>query len=336
MIVSLWMTVRLKNAKAEEEKMNRSMGMNLDNNMIDITGRINNRRVPRGSLVAMVTPFCEDGSVNVERIRELVEWHIEQETDGIVALGTTGETPVLNEEERDLVARTTIEAAAGRIPVIVGSGSNNTAESREQSIRYQEMGADGLLVITPYYNRTNKSGMIWHFTEIADAVNIPVILYNVPGRTGCSLTYEALEVLSQHPNIVGIKEASGDISFVSKISRLISDDFSIWSGNDDMIIPVLSLGGAGVISVLANILPRETHQMVTAYLEGDGAAAREMQLHYLDFINALFIETNPIPIKEAMNTNQMNVGGYRLPLYPMEEVTKARLVETMRGVGFAV
>lgn len=312
------------------------MNINAETNMVDITGRINNRRIPRGSLVAMITPFSADGSVNVGRIQELVEWHIAEGTDAIVALGTTGETPVLSEEERDLVARTTIGAAAGRIPVIVGSGSNNTAESREQSLRYQEMGADGLLVITPYYNKTNKAGMIWHFTEIADAVSIPIILYNVPGRTGCSLTYEALEVLSRHPNIVGIKEASGDISFVSKISRLINEDFSIWSGNDDMIIPVLSLGGAGVISVLANILPGETHRMVTAFLEGDVKCARDMQLHYLDFINALFIETNPIPIKEAMNTACMNVGGYRLPLYPMEEITRNRLVETMRGIGFAV
>lgn len=305
-------------------------------NMIDISTRMNNRRIPRGSFVAMITPFREDGSVNVERIRELVEWHIEEETDAIVALGTTGETPVLSEEERDIVARTTIEAAAGRIPVLVGSGSNNTAESIEQSVRYQEMGADGLLVITPYYNKTNKAGMIHHFSAIADAVSIPIILYNVPGRTGCALSYEALEVLCRHPNIVGIKEASGDISFVSRVSRLISEDFAIYSGNDDMIIPVLSLGGAGVISVLANILPRETHRMVNAFHTGDVSSARELQLHYLDFINALFIETNPIPIKEAMNTASMNVGGYRLPLYPMEDGTRAHLVETMRDIGFAV
>ncbi len=312
---------------AEEDKMN------TNRNMIDITGRLNNRRIPRGSLVALITPFTEDASVNFDRIRELVEWHITNGTDGIVALGTTGETPVLSEEERDEIVRTIIETAAGRIPVIVGSGCNNTAESRAQSIRYEAMGADGLLVITPYYNRTNKTGMIMHFTEIADAVSIPIILYNVPGRTGCPLTYEAVERLSRHPNIVGIKEASGDISLVSKLARLISDDFAMYSGNDDMIVPLLSLGGAGVISVLANILPRETHDLVALFHEGNIQASRDIQLHYLDFINALFIETNPIPIKEAMNIANLNVGGYRLPLYPMEENNRAHLLETMRNVG---
>jgi len=304
--------------------------------MIDITGRLQNRRMPRGSIVALITPFNEDSSVNYDRIRELVEWHIANGTDGIVALGTTGETPVLNDEERDQIVRTIIEASAGRIPVIVGSGCNNTAESREQSIRYEAMGADALLVITPYYNRTNKTGMIRHFTEIADAVSIPIILYNVPGRTGCPLTYEAVEALSHHPNIVGVKEASGDISLVSKIARLITDDFVLYSGNDDMIVPLLSVGGAGVISVFANILPRETHRMVEAFHAGDLETAREIQLRYLDFINALFIETNPIPIKEAMNAVGMNVGGYRLPLYPMEENTRAHLLRTMEEVGFVL
>ncbi|MDD3350697.1 MAG: 4-hydroxy-tetrahydrodipicolinate synthase [Eubacteriales bacterium] len=310
--------------------------MNTNTNMIDITGRLNNRRIPRGSLVALITPFTEDASVNYDRIRELVEWHIASGTDGIVALGTTGETPVLTEQERDRIVETIIQTAAGRIPVIVGSGCNNTAESREQSIRYEAMGADGLLVITPYYNRTNKTGMIMHFTEIADAVSIPIILYNVPGRTGCPISYEAVERLSHHPNIVGIKEASGDISLVSKIARLISDDFAMYSGNDDMIVPLLSLGGAGVISVLANILPRETHEMVAAFHGGNIERARDLQLHYLDFINALFIETNPIPIKEAMNATGMNVGAYRLPLYPMEDNTKAYLMGTMRQVGFSI
>lgn len=290
----------------------------------------------RGSLVALITPFNDDGSVNYARIEELVQWHIEEGSDGIVVLGTTGETPALTEKEKDLVVRTTIQAAAGRIPIIVGSGSNNTYEAREQSIHYEQMGADGLLVITPYYNKTNRSGMLQHFYQVADGVSIPIILYNVPGRTGCSLTYEVLKELRQHKNIVGIKEASGDISFVSKISQLANDNFAIYSGNDDMIIPVMSLGGAGVISVLANILPRETHLMVKAFLDGDMITAREMQLHYLTFINALFIETNPIPIKEAMNLARMNVGGYRLPLCRMEEATRNSLMESMRGVGFAV
>jgi 4-hydroxy-tetrahydrodipicolinate synthase len=290
----------------------------------------------RGSMVALITPFNEDGSVNYAKVKELVQWHIDEGTDGIVVLGTTAETPTLNQDEKDMIVKTAIEVADGRIPIIVGSGSNNTLSSRDQSIKYQNMGADGLLVITPYYNKTNKKGMIQHFKTIADAVSIPIILYNVPGRTGCSLTYEAVKELSQHKNIIGIKEASGNISFVSKVSKLICDDFTVYSGNDDMIVPLMSLGGAGVISVFANILPKETHLMTKAYLDGDVEKARKMQLRYLDFINALFIETNPIPIKEAMNQAGMNVGGYRLPLYEMEEGTKNRLIETMREVGFEV
>lgn len=287
----------------------------------------------RGSLVALITPFNEDGSVNYDKLRELVQWHIKEESDGLVILGTTAETPALTVTEKDKITEVCIEAADHKIPIIVGSGSNNTMVAKEQSIKYEKMGADGLLVITPYYNKTNKAGMLYHFTEVADAVNIPVILYNVPGRTGCSLTYDALKVLSQHKNIVGIKEASGDISFVSKISRLINDHFTVYSGNDDMIIPLMSLGGAGVISVAANIIPREMHRMTMAYLNGETDLAKDMQLEYLDFINALFIETNPIPIKEAMNIAGMNVGKYRLPLYEMEDHTREHLRSTMREVG---
>ena len=194
------------------------------------------------------------------------------------------------------------------------------------------MGADGLLVITPYYNKTNKTGMIRHFTEIADAVSIPVILYNVPGRTGCSLTYEALKELSQHKNIAGIKEASGDISFVSQVARLTGEEFALYSGNDDMIVPLMALGGMGVISVAANIIPRKMHLMTAAYLSGNAGLAKEIQLKCLEFINALFIETNPIPIKEAMNLMGMEVGKYRLPLYEMESGAREYLRETMRAL----
>ena len=284
----------------------------------------------RGSIVALITPFHEDGSVNYDKIRELIHWHIEEGTDGICILGTTAETPALTVTERDKIVEVSIEAADKRIPIIVGSGSNNTLVAKEQSIKYEKMGADGLLVITPYYNKTNKAGMIHHFTEIADAVSIPVILYNVPGRTGCSLTYEALKELSQHKNIAGIKEASGDISFVSKIARLADDNFAIYSGNDDMIVPLMSVGGSGVISVAANIIPGEMHRLAVAYLEGNIALAKEIQLKYLDFINALFIETNPIPIKEAMNVMNMGVGKYRLPLYEMEGEARDYLIKTMQ------
>lgn len=286
----------------------------------------------RGSIVALITPFHEDGSVNYNKLRELIHWHIAEGTDGLCILGTTAETPALTVTERDLIVEVSIEAAAKRIPVIVGSGSNNTMVAKEQSIKYQRMGADGLLVITPYYNKTNKAGMICHFTEIADAVSIPVILYNVPGRTGCSLTFEALQELSRHRNIAGIKEASGDISFVSKIARLAGDDFALYSGNDDMIVPLMAVGGSGVISVAANIIPKEMHRLTDAYLSGDVKQAKELQLKYLEFINALFIETNPIPIKEAMNIMGMNVGKYRLPLYEMDGGAREYLAETMKVI----
>lgn len=285
-----------------------------------------------GSMVALITPFHEDGSVNYDRLAELIEWHIEEQTDAILVLGTTAETPALTVTEEDEIARISIETAAGRVPIIVGSGSNNTMIAMEQSMKYEKMGADGLLVITPYYNKTNKAGMVNHFYTVADAVNIPIYVYNVPGRTGVSLTYEALAEISKHKNIVGIKEASGDMSFIVKASRLINENFNMYCGNDDISIPLMSMGGAGIISVLANILPRETHDMAMAYLNGDVKKAAEMQRYYLDFINALFIETNPIPIKEAMNLAGMNVGGYRMPLCPMEEDTKAKLVETMKAI----
>jgi 4-hydroxy-tetrahydrodipicolinate synthase len=287
----------------------------------------------KGSIVALITPFNEDGSVNYKRLRELVDWHIDQQTDAILALGTTAETPTLTLAEEDEIARVCIEQAKGRVPIIVGSGSNNTMVAMEQSLKYEKMGADALLVITPYYNKTSKAGMVNHFTQIADAVHTPIYVYNVPGRTGVSLTYEALAEISQHKNIVGIKEASGNMSLVCKFSKLINENFNVYSGNDDINIPLMSMGGAGVISVLANILPKETHDMAMAYLNGDVKAARDAQIKYLDFINALFIETNPIPIKEAMNLVGLNVGGYRLPLCPMADDTKEVLKGEMAKLG---
>ena len=287
----------------------------------------------RGSIVALITPFNEDGSVNYKRLRELIDWHVEQQTDAILVLGTTAETPTLTLSEEDEIARISIEQAKGRVPIIVGSGSNNTMVAIEQSLKYEKMGADAMLVITPYYNKTSKAGMVNHFTQVADAVHTPVYVYNVPGRTGVTISYEALAEISKHKNIVGIKEASGDMSLVCKFSKLINDNFNIYSGNDDINVPLLSMGGAGVISVLANILPKETHDMAMAYLNGDVKKARDMQIKYLDFINALFIETNPIPIKEAMNLVGLNVGGYRLPLCPMAEDTKAVLKSEMEKLG---
>ena len=286
-----------------------------------------------GSYVALVTPFHADGSVHFEKLRELAAWHVEQGTDGIVVLGTTGESSTLSHEEDDAVARCVIETVNGRIPVICGAGSNSTQTQLEKSRKYHDMGADGLLLITPYYNKANDEGMYRHFATVADTVDTPVILYNVPGRTGCAISPACCARLAKHPNIAGIKEASGNISYTAKIARLLSDDFCMFSGNDDMIVPVMSLGGCGVISVWANICPRECHDLVAAFAAGDVATARAMQLRYLELINALFCEVNPIPIKEAMNQLGMNVGGYRLPLCEISDAgreTVRRALEVIR------
>ena len=221
----------------------------------------------------------------------------------------------------------------GKIPVIVGAGSNCTQTQLEKSRKYHDLGADGLLLITPYYNKANDEGMYRHFATVADAIDTPVILYNVPGRTGCSISPACCARLAKHPNIAGIKEASGNISYTAKIARLLSDDFCMFSGNDDMIVPVMSLGGCGVISVWANICPKECHDLVAAFAAGDVATARAMQLRYLELINALFCEVNPIPIKEAMNQLGMNVGGYRLPLCEISDAgceTVRRALEVLR------
>lgn len=273
----------------------------------------------KGSYVALITPFHPDGSVNFEKLRELCEWHVQQGTDGIVALGTTGESSTMTHEEDDAVAQCVLDTIAGRMPVIVGSGSNDTNTAIMKSKRYADMGADGLLVITPYYNKANAQGMIRHFSAVADSVDKPIVLYNVPGRTGCNLSLDALKVLAQHENIRGIKEASGNISYVAQVAKLVSEDFCLVSGNDDMIVPVMSLGGSGVISVFANLCPAICHELTDSYLAGDVAHARDLQLKYLELINALFVEVNPIPIKEAMNQAGMNVGGYRLPLCEISE-----------------
>lgn len=278
-----------------------------------------------GSYVALVTPFHEDGSVNFEKLKELVNWHLEQGTDGIVALGTTGESSTMSHEEDDDVARCVIETVNGRIPVICGAGSNSTQTQLEKSRRYHDMGADGLLLITPYYNKANDEGMYRHFATVADEVDTPIILYNVPGRTGCSISPACCARLAAHPNIAGIKEASGSIGYTAQIARLVDEDFCMFSGNDDMIVPVMSLGGCGVISVWANICPGRVHELVAAFASGDVAKARSIQLQYLDLVNALFCEVNPIPIKEAMNQLGMAVGGYRLPLCGISEGGRERV-----------
>lgn len=282
-----------------------------------------------GSLVALATPFGPDGQVDYKQLESLVEFQLSHHTDGIVALGTTAETPTLSQEEKDKIAQTVIGKVAGRIPVIVGAGSNDTLHAAALARRYEAMGADGLLVVTPYYNKANKSGMLAHFRTIADGVNIPILLYNVPSRTGCSIPLDVLEELSHHKNIVGIKEASGDIAYVTAAARLLNQDFCMLSGNDDEVLPLLALGGSGVISVLANIAPDQTHELVSSYQSGDIAHARDVQLKYLELIHALFAETSPAPLKEAMNLLGMKVGSCRLPLGPVSESTRQRLEKAL-------
>lgn len=279
----------------------------------------------KGSIVALVTPFHEDNSVNYEKIKELIEWHIEQHTDGILALGTTGESATITTEEHEQIIKCCVETSNGRIPIIAGVSSNCTSKAIEAAKLYDRLGVDALLVITPYYNKSNNEGVIHHFTAIADSISVPIIMYNIPGRTGMCLREDIVERLSKHPNICGIKEASGDISYVTSIARYVCDDFALYSGNDDMITTMLSIGASGVISVLANILPRQTHDMVFDFLNGDIEKSRAAQLYYLEFIHSLFIEVNPIPIKEAMNQVHLNVGSYRMPLYPMSDADRETL-----------
>ena len=286
----------------------------------------------KGSIVALVTPFNMDGSVNFEKLGELIEFHIENKTDAILVLGTTGESSTMTHEEDEAVCKFTVDKVAGRVPVIAGSGSNCTQTMIEKSVAYEKLGADGLLIISPYYNKTNDEGMYQHFKMVADAVNIPCIIYNVPGRTGCSISENVVARLKDHPNIMGIKEASGNMSYAMKIAKHVSEDFVIYSGNDDIAVPIMAIGGSGVISVSANCIPKETHDMIFDFINGDVAKANEAQLKYLDFINALFIEVNPIPVKEALNLMGMNVGGYRFPLTYMSEANKEKLAQTMKNI----
>ena len=286
-----------------------------------------------GSIVALITPFTQDGRVNYEKLGELLDWHIANNTDAILILGTTSESPTMSHEEDLEICKFSVERVAGRVPVIASSGSNSTQTVIEKSLDLQAAGADAVMNIAPYYNKANKKGMYHHFADVADAIDIPLIIYNVPGRTGCSIPADVIGELSKHERIIGIKEASGDLSYVAKIAKYANENFAIYSGNDDVILPVLSMGGSGVISVLANVMPKETHDMVMSYLNGDTKGALAEQLRLMNLINNLFIEVNPIPVKEAMNLMGMNVGGFRLPLCEMEDEHREILRESMAKVG---
>lgn len=287
-----------------------------------------------GAGVALVTPMKEDGSVDYSKLEEILEMQIKAGTDAIIICGTTGEASTLTNVEHLECIRYTCEVVNKRIPVIAGTGSNCTDAAVYLSVEAEKNGADGLLLVSPYYNKATQNGLKAHFCKIAEQVDIPVLLYNIPSRTGTRMTPETVaDLCREQENIVGVKDATGDLSDVAKLMNLADGKVDLYSGNDDQIVPILSLGGKGVISVLSNILPKETHDIVDSYLNGNVERSRELQLKYIPLIKALFCEVNPIPIKRAMNLMGMQVGGLRLPLTEMEPENAERLAEAMREVG---
>ena len=291
----------------------------------------------KGAGVAIVTPMTADGEVNYEVLGEMLEAQIAGGTDAIIICGTTGESATLSEEEHSAVIRYAIKKVNKRIPVIAGTGSNCTATAIKLSKEAEKDGADGLLLVTPYYNKATQKGLIAHYTAIAKAVSLPIILYNVPSRTGCNLQPETIAALVKNvKNIVGVKEASGNISQIAKVKLLCGDDIDLYSGNDDQVVPILSLGGIGVISVLSNVAPKETHNMVIDYLNGDVDKARQMQLKAIPLIDALFSEVNPIPVKKALNLMGWEAGPLRTPLTEMEASHAEVLKKTMKDFGIKV
>ena len=264
-----------------------------------------------GSGVAIITPMQQDGSVNFPVLKELLEFQIENGTDAIIICGTTGEASTMTDEEQIETVRFTVETVNKRIPVIAGAGSNDTAHAIELAKGCEAAGADGLLLVTPYYNKTTQKGLIQHYTAIANSVNVPIILYNVPSRTGLNIAPQTCYELSKVKNIVGIKEASSNFGNITQIAALCGTDFDLYSGNDDQNIPIMSLGGKGIISVLANVAPKDAHDMAAKFLAGDTKGAAELQLKSIELINALFCEVNPIPVKKALNLMGFNVGSDR-------------------------
>ncbi|MBE5910527.1 4-hydroxy-tetrahydrodipicolinate synthase [Pseudobutyrivibrio sp.] len=280
----------------------------------------------RGAGVALITPFNDDETVNYDMLGTLIDRQIEGGTDAIIVCGTTGEPATMSEEEKLSVIDFTVKRVNHRIPVIAGSGGNSTRLVIDFSKKIEALGVDGLLIVTPFYNKATQQGLYEHYTKIAKAIDLPIIMYNVPSRTGCNILPEtAMRLGLENHNIVGIKEACGDISQITKLASLCRGCLDIYSGNDDQVIPILSLGGVGVISVLSNVAPKGTHDMVMEYLNGHEAKARKLQLDYLELVDALFCEVNPIPVKSTMNMLGFNVGSLRLPLTEMEEEHKVQM-----------
>lgn len=286
-----------------------------------------------GSGVALVTPMHQDGSINYETLAKMLDDQIENGTDAIFVCCTTGEAPTLEDPEHLECIRFTVEHVAGRVPVIAGTGSNNTDHAIMMTKEAREMGADAVLLVTPYYNKTSQRGLVQHFKAIAQSTTLPCIVYNVPSRTGVNIAPETALELSKIPNMVGIKEASGNISQVAKIARLCGDDLYIYSGNDDQIVPVLSLGGKGVVSVLANVAPKVAHDICQLWFDGKPQESMELQLKYLDLCNDLFMDVNPIPVKHALNELGYEAGSCRLPLCDMSQEKQEALRNTMKAAG---
>jgi len=290
-----------------------------------------------GAAVALVTPMKANGEVNYEKLDELLEFQIKNGTDAIVACGTTGEASTLSHEEHLNVIRHTVKTVNHRVPVIAGTGSNSTETAIYLSVEAEKAGADALLLVTPYYNKATQKGLVEHFVKTAEAVKIPCILYNVPSRTGCNILPATVKKINEKAkNVVAIKEACGDISQIALLASIMDENFAIYSGNDDQIVPICSLGGLGVISVLSNVAPKETHDIVATYLAGDVKTSTALQLKAIDLIKSLFCEVNPIPVKTAMNIMGMEAGPLRLPLTDMEPVNEARLKESLINYGLPV
>ena len=288
----------------------------------------------KGSGVALVTPFLQNGDVDYEGLRRLVDFHVEHKTDAIIVCGTTGESATQSVEEHLESISVVAEQANGRIPVIAGAGSNDTNTAIEISQESEKCGVDGLLIVTPYYNKCTQGGLVQHYTKVAESTDLPIIMYNVPSRTGCNiLPATAVKIAKEVDNIVAIKEASGNISQVAELAALANGCIDIYSGNDDQILPLMSLGGIGVISVTANIIPDDTHDLCQKFFEGDIEGARELQLKAIELCKALFCEVNPIPVKKATELMGMTNGVVRLPLTEMEPEHAAYLEKTMREYG---
>ena len=288
----------------------------------------------KGAGVAIVTPFHEDGSVNYEKFAEIIDYQIEHGTDAIIVCGTTGESACLSEQEHTEVIRFCIKHVNKRVPVVAGTGSNCTETAVYLSQEAEKDGADAILTVSPYYNKATQNGLYAHYKKIAESVKIPMILYNVPSRTGCNIAPETVVRLCKDvPNIAGVKEASGNISQVARLMSLADGCVDLYSGNDDQIVPLMSLGGIGVISVLSNVAPRQTHDICQKFFDGDMAGAAKAQLDAIELIDALFCEVNPIPVKTAMNLMGVGAGPLRMPLSPMEEKNKERLAAAMKAYG---